>query len=294
MKKRQSIGETIFDGFNVLIMCVMMFIMFYPFWHVVVASFTESNTLMRHTGILLWPEAFSLSSYRFTLNYRLIWTGYLNTIFVVVIGTVLNLFMTSLAAYVISRRNLGARKAISIFIIFTMYFSGGLMPNYILISNQLGLKDSLWALILPGLISTWNLLIMRTAFFAVPESVEESANLDGANDFTILFRIIIPMIKSTMAVMVLYYAVAHWNSWFPASIYIKDRAKWPLQLVLRQIIILSDVSQMTEAAGDIDQEALSEGIKYATIVVSTLPVLLIYPFLQRYFVKGVMIGAVKG
>lgn len=294
MKQKQSFGGIAFDALNTLIMIFLMFIMLYPFWHVVMASFTDSRVLMRHSGLLLWPENFTTVAYRFTLNYQLIWSGYANTLFIVTVGTSINLLLTSLAAYVISRRNLGARKAISLFIVFTMYFSGGLLPNYILITNTLGLRDSLWSLILPGAISTWNLLVMRTAFYSVPESIEESANLDGANDFVILFRVILPMIKSTVAVMVLYYAVAHWNAWFSASIYLRDRARWPLQLVLRQIIILSDVSAMTEGAGGVDQEALSEGIKYATIVVSTIPILCVYPFLQRYFVKGVMIGAVKG
>jgi putative aldouronate transport system permease protein len=294
MSCKRLAGERAFDILNVLFMILLMFIMLYPFWHVIMASFSDSAELSRHVGLLLWPKVFSTSAYKFTLNYRLIWTGYSATLFVVVVGTLLNVLMTSLAAYVISRKNFAARKAITLYIIFTMYFSGGLMPSYLLINTTLGLKDSLWALILPGLISTWNLLVMRTAFISVPDSIEESAKLDGANDFVILFRIILPTILSTVAVIILYYAVGHWNSWFSASIYIKDRNKWPLQLVLRQIIILSDVNAMTAGAEGANQENLSESIQYATIVVSTLPILCVYPFLQRYFVKGAMIGAVKG
>ena len=228
------------------------------------------------------------------LNYRLIFSGYLNTLFIVLVGTALNVFFTLMAAYVISRRQLAIRRVLSLFIVFTMYFSGGLIPSYLLINNTLQLGNSLWALILPGAISTWNLLVMRTAFFSVPQSIEESAFLDGANDFVLLFRIIAPTIMSTISVIILFYAVGHWNSWFSASIYLRDRTKYPLQLVLREIIILSNVQEMTDASATDDMENLSVTIKYATILVATVPVLLVYPFLQRYFVKGVMIGAVKG
>ena len=294
MIRSKSFGSRLFDYANIAIMLLLVLVTFYPFWHVIMASFSDPNRLSAHTSVLLWPVGFSLGAYESVLNYRLIFSGYLNTLFIVLVGTTLNVFFTLMAAYVISRRQLAIRRVLSLFIVFTMYFSGGLIPSYLLINNTLQLGNSLWALILPGAISTWNLLVMRTAFFSVPQSIEESAFLDGANDFVLLFRIIAPTIMSTISVIILFYAVGHWNSWFSASIYLQDRTKYPLQLVLREIIILSNVQEMTDASATDDMENLSVTIKYATILVATVPVLLVYPFLQRYFVKGVMIGAVKG
>jgi putative aldouronate transport system permease protein len=275
-------------------MVFMILITFYPFWHVLMASMSNSNRLLQHNGIMLLPEGFSGEAYRYVLQNRRIYTGYFNTLFVVVVGTAFNLLMTSLGAYVLSRKNFAARKTMTVAIIFTMYFSGGMIPRYILINNTLGLKNTLWALILPGLVSTWNLIVMRTAFFGVPESIEESARLDGANDFVILFRVILPTIMSTVAVIILFYAVGHWNAWFDAALFLRKKEKYPLQLVLREILILSSTDSMTSSVDYTDKEAIGESIKYATIIVTTLPVICIYPFLQRYFVKGVMIGAVKG
>ncbi|MGI5854942.1 MAG: carbohydrate ABC transporter permease [Candidatus Merdivicinus sp.] len=294
MAIRRSPREKLFDGFNITLMLFLMFVTLYPFWHVIMASFSDSNLLLQHTGVLILPEGFSTEAYRYVLKNQRIYSGYLNTLFVVIVGTALNVLMTSLGAYVLSRRHFAIRKLLTVAIVFTMYFSGGMIPRYILINNELGLKNTLWALILPGLISTWNLIVMRTAFFGVPESIEESARLDGANDFVILFRIILPTILSTVAVIVLFYAVGHWNAWFDAALFLRKKEKYPLQLVLREILILSSTETMTNDVDFTDKEAIGESIKYATIIVTTLPVICIYPFLQKYFVKGVMVGAVKG
>ncbi|MCI8443086.1 MAG: carbohydrate ABC transporter permease [Provencibacterium sp.] len=294
MAIKRTPQEKTFDSVNIAIMVFMILITFYPFWHVLMASMSNSNRLLQHNGIMLLPEGFSGEAYRYVLQNRRIYTGYFNTLFVVVVGTAFNLLMTSLGAYVLSRKNFAARKTMTVAIIFTMYFSGGMIPRYILINNTLGLKNTLWALILPGLVSTWNLIVMRTAFFGVPESIEESARLDGANDFVILFRVILPTIMSTVAVIILFYAVGHWNAWFDAALFLRKKEKYPLQLVLREILILSSTDSMTSSVDYTDKEAIGESIKYATIIVTTLPVICIYPFLQRYFVKGVMIGAVKG
>lgn len=294
MAIRRSPREKLFDGFNITLMLFLMFVTLYPFWHVIMASFSDSNLLLQHTGVLILPEGFSTEAYRYVLKNQRIYSGYLNTLFVVIVGTALNVLMTSLGAYVLSRRHFAIRKLLTVAIVFTMYFSGGMIPQYILINNELGLKNTLWALILPGLISTWNLIVMRTAFFGVPESIEESARLDGANDFVILFRIILPTILSTVAVIVLFYAVGHWNAWFDAALFLRKKEKYPLQLVLREILILSSTETMTNDVDFTDKEAIGESIKYATIIVTTLPVICIYPFLQKYFVKGVMVGAVKG
>ena len=294
MAIRRSPQEKLFDGFNIALMLFLMFVTLYPFWHVIMASFSDSNLLLQHTGVLILPEGFSTEAYRYVLKNQRIYSGYLNTLFVVIVGTALNVLMTSLGAYVLSRRHFAIRKLLTVAIVFTMYFSGGMIPRYILINNELGLKNTLWALILPGLISTWNLIVMRTAFFGVPESIEESARLDGANDFVILFRIILPTILSTVAVIVLFYAVGQWNAWFDAALFLRKKEKYPLQLVLREILILSSTETMTNDVDFTDKEAIGESIKYATIIVTTLPVICIYPFLQKYFVKGVMVGAVKG
>jgi putative aldouronate transport system permease protein len=293
MHIRSKSGK-LFDCFNVLLMLVLALITFYPFWHVIMASFSDPMKLNAHTGVLLLPDGYSLSAYDTVLNYRLIYSGYVNTVIIVIVGTIINVGFTTVAAYVISRKRFALRKPISIFIIFTMYFSGGLIPSYLLINNILHLSNTYWALILPGAISTWNLLVMRTAFLGVPASLEESAFLDGANDFVVLYRIIVPNIMSTVAVIILFYAVGHWNSWFPAAIYMRERSMYPLQLVLREIIILSNMEMFADAIEVEDVENLGITIKYATILVATLPVLIVYPFLQRYFVKGVMVGAVKG
>lgn len=286
--------EKIFDFCNISVMIIMVIVTMYPFMHVLMASFSDSNLLMQHTGIFLWPVGFNTDAYGYVLENKRIYSGYFNTIFVVVIGTILNVLITSLGAYVLSRKQLAVRKLLTIAIVFTMYFSGGMIPRYILINNNLGLKNTLWVLILPGLVSTFNLIVMRTAFFGVPESIEESARLDGANDFVILFRVILPTIMSTVAVIILFYAVEHWNAWFDASLFLRQKEKYPLQLVLREILILSNTEAMTNSVDFTDKEAIGESIKYATIIVTTLPIICIYPFLQKYFVKGVMIGAVKG
>ncbi len=289
-KVKRSRGENIFNVCNITIMVLFMIACLYPFWYVICASFSKSTLLMGNTNAIMLPLGFSTAAYERVFNTAAIWRGYGNTIIYVVVGTAINIFMTLLAAYFLSRKNLPGKTVLTILIMFTMYFSGGMVPGYLNI-QQLHLYDTRWALLIPGALSTYNLIIMRTAMSGIDDSLTESAMLDGAGHFTILWKILVPLCKATIAVLVLYYGVAHWNSWFNAMIYLEDKSKQPLQLVLRQILILSDMS-----AADIgdDVEQLSETIKYATIIVSTVPILALYPFLQKYFTKGVMVGAVKG
>lgn len=287
-------GEKIFDLFNSLFMIFIIIVMLYPFYYVVMCSFSESNFLIGDKGYMLTPKGFTLSSYRMVLKNPNILSGYYTTLIIVVFGTSLNLLMTSLGAFVLTRRDLAIRKVLTFMIIFTMYFGGGLIPTYLLVYKYLGLGNSLWALILPGLISTYNLIIMRTNFMQIPASLEESAKIDGANEFTILFRIILPLSLPIIAVMIIFYGVGHWNSWFNAIIYIRDRSKYPLQLILREILLLNDAQGMISEGAGVDRYNIGEGIKYATIIVATVPILCVYPFVQKYFVKGMMIGAVKG
>ena len=226
----------------------------------------------------------------------------LNTLFLVMVGTVSNMVMTCLAAWVLSQKRWWYSKFLMVLVTFTMFFSGGLIPSYLLVKD-LGMLDSRLALIIPNLISVWNLIVMRTGFMNVPDSLSESARLDGANDFTILVRIIIPLSKAVLAVILLYYAVGYWNSWFGAMIYIRSRDKYPLQLVLREVLVLeSSGSGMTNQGASsvlntVNADNISQYkklVRYTTIVIATVPVLCFYPFIQKYFVKGVMIGGVKG
>ena len=294
MHIKESPSRKAFNVFNIIFMLCMIVITLYPLLYVVFASLSDSNELMKHSGLLLKPVGFSWAAYKAVFQNPNILQGYKNTIIVLISSVAVSMFLTCLAAYVLSRKNVLFNGIITFIIMFTMFFSGGMIPTYLLVNN-LGLTNTYWALILPTAISTYNMIIMRTGFAAIPESLEESAKIDGANHFTILFKIVIPLAKPTMAVIVLYYAVACWNSWFNAMIYLqKRRDLQPLQLILRGIFIENDTSNMQDGNVGQDTESIAESIKYAVIVVATLPILAIYPFLQKYFIKGIMIGAVKG
>jgi putative aldouronate transport system permease protein len=293
MLNKRTIGDYIFDTVNIAVMLVLMFITLYPMYYVVIASVTNNLDLLASPGFLWYPKGFTVGSYKLAFTHPLIVSGYRNILLVMVAGLTVNIILTLFTGFFLASKNVYFKKPILFMILFTMFFSGGMIPNYLNI-RSLGLYNSLWSLILPGAISVYNSIICRTAIEAVPDSLAESARIDGANDLTILFRIIAPLIKPTMVVLLLYYGIGHWNSWFSASIYIQDNYKLPIQNVLRAILIAnSDI--LNSAATENDQiNQFAETIKYAAIVITTVPVLFIYPFLQRYFVKGVMIGAVKG
>jgi putative aldouronate transport system permease protein len=250
---------------------------------------------MRHRGLLFKPLGeVTFSAYTMVIfNNPNILSGYRNTLFYVAFGTFVNLVMTIFGAYALSRKKVKLGQPIMFAITFTMLFSGGLIPLFLLI-RDLGWINSQLAVIIPTAINVYNLIILRTNFQALPDSLEESAKMDGANDFVILFRIALPLSKAAIAVMVLYYGVAHWNSWFPAMVYLRKRELYPLQLILREILITNNIDNMITGADAGDRAPIGVAIQYATIIVSTLPILAIYPFLQKYFVKGVMIGAIKG
>ncbi|MEF2248430.1 MULTISPECIES: carbohydrate ABC transporter permease [unclassified Paenibacillus] len=294
MKIKKSAGEIAFNILNVAVMLVMIIITLYPFIFVLMSSLSNSTQLMSHTGLLLKPLGFTAEAYKMVFRNPNILSGFGNTFFIVIVGTVVNLTVTCLGAYVLSRKGVPWTRPIMLAIVFTMFFSGGLIPSYLLVNNWLGLGDSLAAVIIPGAISTWNLIILRTSFGALPDGLIESARIDGAQDFTILFRIVIPLSMPVIAVMILFYSVGHWNSWFSAMIYLRDRSLFPLQLILREILIQNSTQFMSSDAAAGDVEAVGESIKYATIMIATLPILVVYPFLQKYFVKGVMIGSIKG
>ena len=293
MKIRRSPGDKVFDFVNVIFMCCLMVITVYPVVYVLFASVSDPMKIMTHRGLLLAPKGFSLEAYASVLENQNILHGYKNTLFILFAGTTINVFLTSLGAYALSRKNFLPRDFLMKGIVFTMLFSGGLIPTYLLV-RDLKMIDSLWALIMTTAISTYNLIIMRTSFQQIPDSLIESAKIDGANDFFILFKIVLPLSGAVLAVMILFYGVDHWNAWFRAAIYLRTRMNYPLQLVLREILIQNSTQSMM-AGGQVDQlYFVGETIKYATIIVSTLPILFIYPFMQKYFIKGVMIGAIKG
>ncbi len=289
MKMKKKKKGLLFDLLNGAVLTLVALVTLYPFLYVVFASFSDPLELMSNSGLLFAPMGFSLDAYVRVFENPSIYSGYANTIFYVVVGTLVNIIATCMAAYVLSRKQFMLRRFLTVMFIFTMYFNGGLIPSYLLIKD-LDLINSRLALILPGAVNTFNLMIMITGFEGVPESLEESARMDGAGDWTILFRIIMPLAKPTIMVMVLYYAVGHWNSWFNAMIYLRDADKMPLQIFLRDILTRSQLGAMS---GQVDVEDVGLTIKYATIIVSTVPILCIYPFIQKHFVKGVMIGAVK-
>ncbi|OZB92402.1 carbohydrate ABC transporter permease [Paenibacillus sp. XY044] len=292
MLYKRSLGEWIFAGVNTCFMILLCFVTLYPFLYVLFASLSDPAEMARFRGMLFYPTGFNLEAYKAVMNNPMILTGYRNTIFYVAGGTAINLFMTTLGAYALSRRNVYFNNSIMFIIVITMVFNGGLIPTFLLI-NSLGMLDTPWALLLPGAVSSFNLIIMRTAFQAVPVSLEESARIDGANDWTIMSRIIVPLSMPVIAVMILWYAVGHWNSYFSALIYLRDRELFPLQLVLREILISNSTDSMTTDAAASDRLDIGITIKYATIIISTLPILCLYPFLQKYFVHGVLIGALK-
>ncbi len=293
---KKTLSEKIFDFVNYFLMVLVAVLCLYPLLYVVFSSLSDPLLLVTQDGILLHPMGFTLKGYELVCKNPNILMGYINTFFYVIAGTFINVIFTAMSAYVLSHRNLYWKKALTVIVVFTMFFSGGLIPFFLQVKN-LGLYNSRLALILPSAIVVWNLIIMRTAFLSIPNSLEESARIDGAGDFTILFRIVIPLSAATIAVITLFYAVGHWNSWFSAMIFLRNRNKYPLQLVLREILIANDTSSMTvdeiglNSANDDKYRVL---VQYATTVVATIPILCIYPYLQKYFIKGVMIGSLKG
>ena len=290
---RSTRGEKTRHGINLFVLALLTVIFFYPLWHCLMASFSDPTSLIGYKGLISLPMGFSLEGYKTVLQNKNILTGYMNTLFYLVVGTAINMVLTILGAYVLSRRRMMLKGPLTLLIVFTMYMDFGLIPAFLNV-RDLGLYDSRWAILLPVAINTYNLIVMRTAFVSVPAALEESAMIDGANDFTILFKIILPLSKATLAVVVLFYVVEHWNSWFSASIYLRDRERFPLQLFLREILISSSSSTAAGEASSVDGVMyLEELIKYCSIVISTLPILCVYPFVQKYFISGVMLGSVK-
>ncbi len=289
LEKRNPLGWCL-TGANYLIITMAAFVCLYPMIHVLAASLSDPKLLLMHTGVMFWPDGFSLKGYQTVLNSPNILLGYGNTLFYVVGGTGINMLLTPLGAYALSRRGWPFRKLFVFLFVFTMYFNVGIIPMLLMV-KQLGLYDSRWAIILPTAINTWNMIVMRTAFDAVPPELQEAAHIDGANDIRILFQIYFPVAKATMAVMFLFYAVDHWNGWFSSLLYLQDKSKHPLQMFVRDILLFDAAAGMTD---DADAMYLKQLSKFAVVIVAAAPILCVYPFVQKFFVKGVMLGSVKG
>ncbi len=293
--KRQTRGDKAFDIINVIVLCIVLLVILYPLWFVVIASI--SDPMKVSSGELLFlPQGINFEGYRMVFRDQNILTGYRNTLYYTLVGTTINVILTIMAAYPLSRKDWVGRGFFMGALTFTMFFSGGIIPTYLVMSS-LGVVNTVWAMIIPGAISVYNTIVMRTYFTnTIPTELQEAAMVDGATNTELLIKIVLPLSMPIIAVMTLFYGVAHWNAFFGALIYLTKPALYPLQLVLRTILIQNQASQ--DMLGEMDTLAsrvmMAEIIKYALIIVSTLPMLLLYPFLQRFFIKGVMVGAIKG
>ena len=294
MKIKQKVSRRIFVLINSFFMVLMCIVCIVPIWHVLMASVSNPALVDMSTGFILKPLGkISGRAFDLILRYRGIWTGYRNTIFYVVTQCIITSFLSVLAGYILSRRRFRYRGFLMGMITFTMLFNGGMIPTYMVV-RKLQLLDSYGALLIPGALQVFYIIIMRTAIAGIPDSLEESARIDGAGEMTIMWKIILPLCKATFAVIILFVAVFKWNEWFAALLYLPTaKDKYPLQMFLREILIQS--ADVSNAADAMEDGALYKTLaKYASIVVSTLPILCIYPFVQKYFVSGVMVGSVKG
>lgn len=292
-KKRFSLSDFIMDFVIYTVLLLLTFVCLYPIWFVLMASFSDSNSIVQAAGVLFWPKNFTMGAYRMVFQNPLFLDGFWNSIKIELLSLPINIVMTMLLGYFMACSGMMFKRPIVYMVLLTMYFGGGMIPGFLNIKS-LGLYNTIWALVLPGAVSVYNSIICKTAIEAIPDSLRESAYIDGANDFQVIFKIILPLIKPTLAVLALYYGVGHWNAWFNASIYLKDNHKLPIQNVLRSVLLTnSGANENSLVSGDF-YDAFAETIKYAAIVISTVPILCVYPFLQKYFAKGAMIGAVKG
>ncbi|SEL92889.1 putative aldouronate transport system permease protein [Paenibacillus sp. cl141a] len=287
------LSDRILDIAVYFLLTTLVAVTLYPLIYVLFASFSDGDLLMARKGLLWKPAGFSTRAYERALGNPAVWSGYWNTLRLAGGGLILHVTMAILAAYVLSRRNFIWNKFLMLFIVVTMFFNAGLIPFYLVVKDM-GIMNTMWALLLPFAVNTFHLIILRTAFLSLPVELEESAQIDGANHLTVLLKIVIPLSMPVISVIMLYTAADKWNMWFIPSLFIQDRTLYPLQLVLREILINNGTDNISFGAGVGEARNIGETIKYATIVIATMPILCIYPFLQKYFVKSAFLGAVKG
>ncbi|MFR1798193.1 MULTISPECIES: carbohydrate ABC transporter permease [Enterococcus] len=293
-------ADKIFLIFVYVFLAISLLIVLYPLIYIISASISNPH-LVNSGEMWLLPKGVTFEGYRTLLGNSSIWRGYLNTIYYTVLGTSINLLVTLPCAYALSREDFYGRRAFTNFMLVTMFLSGGLIPSYLLI-RSLGMLNTVWALVIPGAVSVYNVVVTRTFFQStIPREMEEAAIVDGCSDFRLFMQIVLPLSTPIIAVMALFYGVGHWNSFFNALIYLSDRSMYPLQMILREILILQDMSSNTvnnvtsEMANMLySKQQLAQVIKYGVMIVSSLPVIIVYPFLQKYFVKGMMVGSIKG
>ena len=293
--KNSSTGDKVFIILVYVLLSAVMLIVLYPLIYIISASFSDPQAVVSGK-VVLWPVDVTLRGYKAVFKNPKILTGFMNSFFYMGVGTVVNLIMTMLCAYPLSRKEFTARNKIAALFVFTMYFSGGLMPSYMIVS-KLGLINTRWAMIIPSAMSTYNMIIARTYMVnSIPDELYEAAQIDGCSPFKYLLKVIVPLSKPILAVLALYYGIAKWNNYFDAMLYLNDASMQPLTIVLREILIQNqiDPTMLTDASALSKLQGMTELLKYAVIVVASVPVLAIYPFVQKYFVKGVAIGAVKG
>lgn len=291
-KRRESRGDRIFYAVNLAILLLLAAIVLYPLYFIVIASISNADAVLGGR-VYLYPVDITLVGYSKIIERTDVWLGYLNTIIYTFLSTVISLFVTILAGWALSRKSLPFRKFFMVFFIITMFFGGGLIPFYNVVSS-LGLLDSMWAIILPSALSAWNLFMTKTFFeVGISESMIEAAEIDGAGQVRTFLFVVLPLSKAIMAVMALYYAVGQWNSYFNAMIFLQTEEKYPLQLVLREILIASETTTGGSGETILEQYRLANQLKYVSVIVSSLPVIVLYPFVQKYFAQGVMIGSLK-
>ncbi|MCV4232175.1 carbohydrate ABC transporter permease [Virgibacillus sp. LDC1] len=280
-----------FDALNALILSGIVMACLYPFVYMLAVSLSDSASIASGE-VWLWPKGFNLDMYQYVFEDGRVLKGYKNTLIYVITGTAISLIVTALGAYALSKTKMVMGKPILMLIVFTMFFNGGMIPTFLVV-KELGFVNTLWGMVLPGAVGTWNLLIMRTFFMGMPQELEESGKIDGLSEIGIFFRIVLPLSKPVLATIGLYYAVGMWNNFMGPLLYLRDADMQPLQVILRNIVLSG---QLTGTDGPVvgDIVVVEDGLKFATIMVSTLPILLVYPFIQKYFVKGALIGSVKG
>lgn len=292
----QSRSDRAFEIINGLLLSVVLLLVLYPLYFVLIASISNPTLVM--TGeVFLYPREVTFEAYEKVFEYPMLMTGYANTILYTLAGTVVNLFFTLTAAYALSRKDLPGNGFFTLFCAITMFFNGGLIPTFLVVKS-LGLVNTRWIMILLGATGMWNIVITRTFFSSIPGEIQEAARIDGCSDIGIFVRIILPLSSAIIAVIAMFCAVGHWNSYFNALVYLQDYKLVPLQIVLRDILLLNDITKMNMSIGEMESLAkrahLAQQLKYALIVFASVPVIVMYPFFQRYFVKGVMVGAIKG
>ncbi|WP_100405516.1 carbohydrate ABC transporter permease [Bacillus solitudinis] len=292
---KDGVSDKIFAAMNTIFLCIVALIVLYPLIYIVSASFSSPSAVLSGK-VWLWPVEPTLKGYKAVFEYKRVWTGFANSLFYTTVGTMLNVTITVMAAYALSRKDLVGRNLVMMLCVFTMLFHAGIIPIYLVV-QELGLLNTRWAMILPTALAVWNLIIARTFFqVTIPDELLEAAQIDGCSDFKFFFKVVVPLSAPIIAVLTLFYAVGHWNQYFQALLYIRDPNLFPLQIILRDILIRNEVdaSMIADVRAAAEQDGLRQLLKYSLIVIASIPVLVIFPFVQKHFVKGVMIGSLKG